>query len=80
MLPREVIRATEDEKKRQIETARALHERSRDRAPEALRTMQAAAVKNQNVFDHLMEAAKCCSLGEMTQALFEVGGEYRRNM
>jgi len=80
VLPREVIRATEDEKKRQIETARALHERSGHASTDALRAMQQAAVKNQNVFDQLMEAAKTCSLGEMTQALFEVGGEYRRNM
>jgi len=80
VLPREVIRATEDEKKRQIETARALHERSGHVSTDALRAMQQAAVKNQNVFDQLMEAAKTCSLGEMTQALFEVGGEYRRNM
>ena len=80
VLPREVIRATEDEKKRQIETARALHERSGHASTDALRAMQQAAVKNQNVFDQLMEAAKTCSLGQMTQALFEVGGEYRRNM
>jgi isobutyryl-CoA mutase len=80
VLPREVIRATEDEKKRQIETVLALQQRSGNAANEALRAIQQAAVKNQNVFDQLMEAAKTCSLGQMTQALFEVGGEYRRNM
>ena len=80
VLPREVIRATEDEKKRQIETVHALHERSGATASDALRAIQQSAVKNQNVFDQLMEAAKTCSLGQMTQALFEVGGEYRRNM
>ena len=80
VLPREVIRATEDEKKRQIETVVALHERSGSASSDALRAIQQAAVKNQNVFNELMEAAKLCSLGEMTQALFEVGGEYRRNM
>jgi len=80
ILPREVIRATEDEKRRQIATAKALHERSGGRANEALRAIQRAAVRNENVFDQLMEAAKVCSLGETTQALFEVGGEYRRNM
>jgi methylmalonyl-CoA mutase len=80
VLPREVIRATEDEKKRQIETVRALHERSGKSAQDALRAIQQSAVKNQNVFDQLMEAAKTCSLGQTTQALFEVGGEYRRNM
>jgi len=78
VLPREVIRATEDEKKRQIETVRALKDRSG--AAARLRAIQQSAVKNQNVFDQLMEAAKVCSLGSMTQALFEVGGEYRRNM
>jgi isobutyryl-CoA mutase len=80
MLPREVIRATEEEKKRQIETVRALHERSGNASTDALRAIQQSAVKNQNVFNELMEAAKVCSLGQMTQALFEVGGEYRRNM
>ncbi|HTL30384.1 MAG TPA: methylmalonyl-CoA mutase family protein, partial [Tepidisphaeraceae bacterium] len=80
VLPREVIRATEDEKKRQIATVHALHERSANVSTDALRAIQQAAVKNQNVFDQLMEGAKTCSLGQMTQALFEVGGEYRRNM
>jgi methylmalonyl-CoA mutase len=80
ILPREVIRATEDEKQRQIETVRALKERSGAAATEALRAVQRAAVRNENVFDRLIEASKVCSLGSMTQALFEVGGEYRRNM
>ena len=78
--PREVIRATEEEKQRQIETVRALKERSGDAAAVALRAVQSAAVHNQNVFDALMEAAKVCSLGSLTHALFDVGGEYRRNM
>jgi methylmalonyl-CoA mutase len=80
VLPREVIRATEDEKQRQIATVKALHQRSGEGAKEALRAIQRAAVRNENVFDQLMEAAKVCSLGQTTQALFEVGGEYRRNM
>ena len=80
VLPREVIRATEDEKKRQIATVQALKERSGGPAGDAIRAIQRAAVRNENVFDQLMEAAKVCSLGSMTQALFEVGGEYRRNM
>ncbi len=80
VLPHEVIRATEEEKKRQIATVRALEERAGDRAAEALRKIQHAAVENRNVFDELMEGAKVCSLGTMTRALFEVGGEYRRNM
>jgi methylmalonyl-CoA mutase len=80
VLPREVIRATEEEKQRQIATVQKLNERSGDAAAGALRAIQRAAVRNENVFDQLMEAAKTCSLGRMTQALFEVGGEYRRNM
>ena len=80
VLPREVIRATEEEKQWQIATVRALHERSGSASAEALRAIQRAAVKNENVFDQLMEAAKVCSLGETTQALFEVGGEYRRDV
>jgi methylmalonyl-CoA mutase len=80
VLPREVIRATEDEKQQQIATVKALQERAGERAAEAVRAIQKAAVENRNVFDELMEGAKVCSLGTMTQALFEVGGEYRRNM
>jgi methylmalonyl-CoA mutase len=80
VLPREVIRATEDEKQQQIATVGALQEREGDRAAAAVRAIQQAAVENRNVFDELMEGAKVCSLGTMTQGLFEVGGEYRRNM
>ncbi len=80
VLPREVIRATEDEKERQIATVKALQERAGERASDAVRAIQKAAVENRNVFDVLMDAARVCSLGTMTRALFEVGGEYRRNM
>jgi methylmalonyl-CoA mutase len=45
-----------------------------------LKTLQDAAIKNENIFDHLMEATKVCSLGQITASLFEVGGQYRRNM
>ncbi len=78
--PREVIRSTEAEKEQQIATVEALRARFADRAPGALRRIQQAAVRGQNVFAELMEACKVCSLGQMTQALFEVGGEYRRSM
>jgi len=80
ILPREVIRATPAEKERQITTVVTLKDRSGDRAAEALRRVQQAAVKNENVFAELMEACKVCSLGSITEALFGVGGEYRRNM
>jgi methylmalonyl-CoA mutase len=80
ILPAEVIRATEQEKEEQIETLRSLHRSASERAPHALRTLQLAAVRNQNLFAELMEAVKCCSLGQITHALYEVGGQYRRNM
>jgi methylmalonyl-CoA mutase len=48
--------------------------------PAVLKKIQLAAVRNENIFEELMEAGKMCSLGEITNALFEVGGQYRRNM
>lgn len=80
VLPREVIRATEEEKQYQISMLENLHKRNRDIAEEMLKKVQKAAVQNQNIFEQLMEATKYCSLGQITKALFEVGGEYRRNM
>ena len=80
ILPAEVIRATEDEKKRQIETLGVLHGRYQGESKGYLERLQQAAVNNENLFEHLMEVSKYCSLGQITQALFEVGGEYRRNM
>ena len=80
ILPAEVIRATEDEKQRQIATLKLLQSRYAEHTSAHLSKLQTAAVKNENLFEHLMEVAKYCSLGQITQALFEVGGEYRRNM
>ncbi len=80
ILPKEVIRATEEEKENQILTLNHLHKANADRSPEALKNTQAAALHNQNVFEALMEAVKSCSLGQLTDAMFEVGGQYRRNM
>lgn len=80
VLPREVIRATEEEKQYQIGMLKALHDSHPEKSAELLKAIQAAAIKNQNIFAELMEAAKCCSLGQITEALFEVGGQYRRNM
>jgi methylmalonyl-CoA mutase len=79
-LPAEVIRATSDEKQQQIRTVEALIARNSDRAQVLLDHLQEAATENRNMFDMLMEAAKVCSLGQMTRALFDVGGQYRRNM
>ena len=80
VLPREVIRATTEEKERQIKTIENLHKRYPERTQKALRAVQQTAIDNANVFESLMEAAKSCSLGQITEALFEVGGQYRRNM
>jgi isobutyryl-CoA mutase len=57
-----------------------LHQSNQDKVEEQLNLLQEAAIKNENLFEHLMEATKVCSLGQITNALFEVGGQYRRNM
>lgn len=80
VVPLEVIRATEEEKQFQISTLEALHEAYADKVKEQLTVIQDAAVQNRNIFEALMEATKVCSLGQITSALFEVGGQYRRNM
>lgn len=78
--PKEVIRATEEEKGYQIEMVHNLWKANEGRGKEALATLQQAAIHNQNGFEALVEAVKYCSLGQITEALFEVGGQYRRNM
>ncbi|NER17734.1 methylmalonyl-CoA mutase family protein [Spongiivirga citrea] len=78
--PSEVIRATEEEKEYQITTLGNLHNSYANRASASLKKVQQAAIHNQNIFEELMEATKVCSLGQITKALFEVGGQYRRNM
>lgn len=80
VIPGEVIRATEDEKKYQIEMLGRLHQRNESESAIWLKKLQQAAIHNENMFDVLMEAVKFCSLGQITSALFEVGGQYRRNM
>jgi len=80
VIPEEVIRATEKEKQEQIDTLEALHNAGEKEIPTQLKALQAKAIKNENVFDELMAAVKICSLGQITQALYEVGGQYRRNM
>ena len=76
--PKEVIRATEDEKQFQIETLKHLHKAHNTAS--MLKDLQHKAIHNENIFDALMEVCKVCSLGQITDALFEVGGQYRRNM
>lgn len=80
VLPREVIRATKDEKEYQIKMLGDLHKGNEDRNSEMIEMLQKAAIQNENIFEKLMEACKYCSLGQITSALFEVGGQYRRNM
>ncbi|MFD2550269.1 methylmalonyl-CoA mutase family protein [Bizionia sediminis] len=76
--PAEVIRATETEKQNQIKTLKNLHEATD--TSNLLKNLQTKAVQNENIFEALMDVCKVCSLGEITNALFEVGGQYRRNM
>ena len=80
VIPAEVIRATEEEKQYQIDMLTNLHQSNQDKVSQHLNALQEAAIKNENLFEHLMEATKVCSLGQITSALFEVGGQYRRNM
>ena len=80
VLPREVIRSTDEEKEAQITTRNILWESNKDKSAEVMKNLQIIAVKNGNLFEGLMEAVKYCSLGQITGALFEVGGQYRRNM
>lgn len=78
--PGEVIRATTEEKESQIQSLNNLHQQFKTPAAEALHQLQQIAVQNLNIFEGLMEATKYCSLGQITHALYEVGGQYRRNM
>ena len=80
IIPAEVIRATEAEKQYQIKMLANLHQSNQDEVKEQLSLLQETAIKNENLFEQLMEATKVCSLGQITAALFEVGGQYRRNM
>jgi len=80
VLPREVIRATTEEKEQQIANLQALQKAHVDKAAVALKRLQQKAIRNDNIFEELMETVKYCSLGEITNALYEVGGQYRRSM
>ncbi len=80
ILPKEVIRATEEEKQYQIRMLKELHATYMAEAKEGINKVQRAAIQNENMFEQLMETCKYASLGEITNALFEVGGQYRRNM
>jgi len=80
VIPAEVIRSTTEEKDFQIHNLQNLQNANAGKSKAILRDVQQTAIQNKNVFEKLMEAVKCCSLGQITNALFEVGGQYRRNM
>lgn len=80
ILPTEVIRSTTEEKENQINSLKAFHQRHAGKSSDMLKRLQQVAVNNGNLFEELMETVKYCSLGQITNALYAVGGQYRRNM
>ncbi len=80
ILPGEVIRSTQEEKEQQISNLNAFYKRSESKSADALERLKQVAIHNGNLFAELMETVKFCSLGQITHALYEVGGQYRRNM
>ena len=76
----ELARSTEEEKQSQLARLADFHTRHAAAAPAQLKRLQQAVIDNKNVFEVLMDAVRVCSLGQITNALFEVGGQYRRNM
>jgi isobutyryl-CoA mutase len=76
----ELARSTEEEKQSQLARLADFHARHANAAPAMLQRLQQAVIENRNVFEVLMDAVRVCSLGQITAALFEVGGQYRRNM
>jgi methylmalonyl-CoA mutase len=80
VIPGEVIRATEKEKQYQINLVESIHKSTKNKSSALLTELQNKAINNENIFEALMEVCKTCTLGQITKALFEVGGQYRRNM
>ena len=80
IVPKEVIRSTTDEKEFQITALNAFKKRHEKESEEALKRLQQVATTNGNLFAELMETVKVCSLGQISHALYEVGGQYRRSM
>ena len=76
----ELARSTEEEKQSQLQRLQAFHDRHATQSPAMLQRLKQAVIDNANVFEVLMDAVRVCSLGQITHALFEVGGQYRRNM
>ncbi len=80
ILPTEVIRSTTEEKENQITSLKEFQQRHSDKSADMLKHLQQVAINNGNLFEELMETVKYCSLGQITNALYAVGGQYRRNM
>ncbi|MNE29426.1 Methylmalonyl-CoA mutase [compost metagenome] len=80
VIPQEVIRATEEEKQYQIAALHSFQKRNEEKSIRLLKELQQSAIHNENIFEKLMEVTKCCSLGQVSAALYQVGGQYRRNM
>src|SRR5688572_17400385 len=80
IIPREVIRSSETEKEDQIRNLQAFWKRNEAKSAEMIGRLKRTAINNGNLFNELMETVKYCSLGQITHALYEVGGQYRRNM
>ncbi len=80
IIPQEVIRSTTEEKEFQIKMLNELKQGNKEKGDACLKRLQQIAIHNGNIFEELMETVKYCSLGQITAALFEVGGQYRRNM
>jgi len=80
IVPGEVIRSTSEEKQQQIQNLQAFWKRNEEKSANELKKLKDAAINNENIFTQLMETVKYCSLGQITHALYEVGGQYRRNM
>ncbi len=79
-VPGEVIRSTKEEKEQQIQNLDAFRKRNKEKSGNELKKLKEVAINNGNLFAQLMETVKYCSLGQITHALYEVGGQYRRNM
>ena len=80
IIPQEVIRSTEIEKEYQISMVKNLQKGNKKQAEKMIQEIQKIAIQNGNIFEKLMQVTKICSLGQITNALFDVGGQYRRNM
>src|SRR5262249_50675218 len=76
----ELIRSSEDEKQSQLKRLRDFHKKNENESPKMLERLRQAVIRDENVFAVLVDAVRVCSLGQITHALFEVGGQYRRNM